>query len=126
MRFGAVGTVGFIVDATTLYFFVYFLDLNLYIGRIFSYGCAVSVTWLLNRHYTFRSSNKEKYREWASFALVNVGGGLLNYATYSLLVAQSVFFQEYPVFAVAIGSLAGMLVNFHFSRKIVFRPSQSD
>lgn len=124
IRFGLVGTIGFFVDTATLYFFVYVFNVDLYVGRIFSYTCAVSATWLLNRLYTFQSTNEKKYQEWARFAVVNMGGGIVNFAVYSLLITQYDFIRENLVFGVAIGSLAGLIVNFYFSKKMVFSRKQ--
>jgi putative flippase GtrA len=46
---------------------------------------------------------------------------VLNRGTYALLVTFSVFCATNPVFAIAAGVAAGMFLNFHLSRTVVFR-----
>jgi putative flippase GtrA len=52
-----------------------------------------------------------------------IGGGLVNYAVFALLVYQLSAVNEQPAWGVAAGSLAGMGFNFLSSRKMVFRQS---
>ena len=48
-------------------------------------------------------------------------GGVVNYATYAIAVATWDFARAHPVIGVAAGSVAGLAVNFHLSRRLVFR-----
>lgn len=59
-------------------------------------------------------------QEWARFVSVNLGGGIVNYTVYALLVALFDWFTAHLTMAVAIGSLSGMIVNFKGSEKLVF------
>ena len=56
LKFGLVGLVGFVVDAGALFLLIAFGDLGPYIGRIYSFLIAASVTWVLHRHFTFKSA----------------------------------------------------------------------
>lgn len=47
IKFPAVGTFGFLVDATILHVFVAVGGLGVYISRLFSYLAAATATWLL-------------------------------------------------------------------------------
>lgn len=124
LRFGAVGTVGFLVDGGVLHAALGLLGLDLYSGRVVSYLCAATTTWALNRHYTFgAASTHPAARQWAKFLVVNIGGGGINYGVYALLVATFPLFAATPVLAVAAGSLAGLCVNFFASKKFVFSPA---
>ena len=51
-RFGVVGSVGFLVDASVLQMLVSWFDGDLLISRIFSYLAAATVTWFLHHIYT--------------------------------------------------------------------------
>ena len=122
IAFSIVGTIGFIVDAGTLHLLLATSGLGFYLGRLFSYLTAASVTWFLNRRFTFKDRRKSgRARQWGRFLIVNTSGGIVNYCIYSLLVFGYPFFQEWPVVAVAIGSLAGLVVNFTASKYLVFR-----
>jgi len=54
LRFALVGTIGFVVDASVLRLVVAIFAINLYAGRLVSFLAAATVTWLLNRTFTFR------------------------------------------------------------------------
>ena len=120
LRFGLVGVVGFIVDASVLRLVVALLGLNLYIGRVISFLTAATVTWALNRTFTFK--HKGAWRaQWVRFLLANALGGLVNFGTYAAMVSSIAVVHSHPVIAVAAGSLAGMGFNFTLSKWLVFR-----
>ena len=59
LRFGVVGTLGFLVDTAVLYLGLA-LGLGLYLGRAISYLAAASANWALNA--TSCSCGVEKFR----------------------------------------------------------------
>jgi putative flippase GtrA len=118
--FGAVGTVGFAFDTATVY--ALRRSLGLYGAGMAAYVVAATVTWLLNRVWTFRGLGGGKmHRQWARFLIVNLSGFVLNRGTYALLVTFVTLCAEQPVYAVAAGAIAGMFLNFGLSRTMVFR-----
>jgi putative flippase GtrA len=120
-RFGLVGFVGFCVDTGIVYSLRY--SLGLYGAGLASYVAAATVTWLLNRRWTFKGRESgQLHRQWALFMLVNLGGFLLNRGAYALLVTYVPLCAREPVFAIIPGMLLGMSSNFKLSRNIVFRP----
>jgi putative flippase GtrA len=121
LRFGVVGTIGFVVDTAVLYGMVA-LGAGLYLGRAVSYVAAATATWGLNRIWTFRGRGSGPvHRQWALFVAVNLIGFTLNYGTYALLVATMPVVAANPILGVAAGSIAGMFTNFVLSRRLVFR-----
>ena len=122
LAFSIVGTIGFVADAGILHLLLATTGFGFYLGRLISYLAAASVTWFLNRRFTFNDRSKTgRARQWGRFLLVNTSGGLVNYCLYSALVFGFVLFQEWPVLAVAVGSLAGLAVNFTASKYLVFK-----
>jgi putative flippase GtrA len=120
MRFAVVGVVGLIVDTAAVYGFRE--SLGLYGAGMLSYLFAATVTWLLNRVWTFRGHGRSPaHRQWAMFLAANLVGFALNRGTYALMVTLLPIAAAQPVIATASGSLAGMFVNFSLSRKVVFR-----
>lgn len=120
LMFGCVGTVGFLADTATVYALRY--SLGLYGAGAVAYGSGATVTWLLNRLWTFRGKGSgPAHRQWARFLLVNTGGFVLNRGTYAALVTFVPVCAAEPVLAVAAGALAGMFLNFSLSRAMVFR-----
>ena len=120
VRFGVVGTIGFLVDTAVLYAGLA-LGLGLYGGRAVSYLAAASATFALNRAWTFRGQGEGRVaRQWALFVVLNLVGFAFNYGTYAALVASVALVAQHPVIGVAAGSLAGMMGNFLLSRRYVF------
>ena len=120
LRFGVVGTVGFLVDTGVLYGMLA-LGAGLYLGRAISYVTAATTTWALNRAWTFRGRGSGPvHRQWALFVAVNLVGFALNYGTYAVLVTFVPLVAAHPILGVAAGSIAGMFTNFALSRRLVF------
>jgi putative flippase GtrA len=120
LRFGVVGTAGFLVDAGVLTVAIA-AGLGPWIGRVVSYLAAASTTFALNRHWTFRDRARGRaVRQWVLFLLLNLVGFACNYGTYAALLAGSSLVAEHPVIGVAAGSVAGLAGNFLLSRRFVF------
>lgn len=121
-RFGVVGTVGFLADATVLTLAM-LAGTGPWLGRAISYVLAASATFALNRAWTFRTADRSRpvAQDWSVFLLVNLVGFACNYGAYAALIAGVPLVREFPVLGVAAGSLAGMTGNFLLSRRYVFR-----
>jgi putative flippase GtrA len=120
VRFGAVGSLGFIVDTATVYGLR--STLGLYGGGVAGYIVAATCNWALNRVWTFRGRGSDPaHRQWALFMLANLIGFVLNRGTYAVLVTFVPVAATQPVIAIAAGVAAGLFANFQMSRKVVFR-----
>ncbi|HSU06122.1 MAG TPA: GtrA family protein [Acetobacteraceae bacterium] len=120
LKFGTVGTIGFLADTAVVY--ALRAPLGLYGAGMVSYLLVASANWALNRAWTFRGQGSgPAHRQWVRFLVANLLGLVLNRGTYAALVATVPLCASQPVFAVAAGSLAGMMVNFTLSRQMVFR-----
>jgi putative flippase GtrA len=120
IRFGVVGAIGFGVNVSALY--AARAVAGLYVAGLAAWLAAATVTWLLNRVWTFRkrARNEAIHKQWAMFVAANLVGFLLYYGTYVSLVTFSSFFAAQPVAAVFAGMLAGVAANFSLSRSWVF------
>jgi putative flippase GtrA len=122
LRFGMVGGIGFLVDAGVLTALLT-IGLGPYSGRVVSFLAAATVTFILNRSFTFRRENPSADHpagEWLAYLGLMVIGGLVNYGTYAAAVALFEPVHRYPVIGVALGSIAGMAINFWTSKTMVF------
>ncbi len=120
LRFGTVGGIGFVVDNATVYGTR--AAIGLYWAGAAAYLTAATTTWLINRLWTFRGRGTgPMHKQWALFLAVNLIGFVLNRGTYAICVTFSAIAAANPVLAIAAGTVAGMFVNFHFSRTVVFR-----
>jgi putative flippase GtrA len=119
--FGVAGILGFVTDTVVLYILKDFF--GLYVARLVSFLFAVNVTWLFNRFATFRTrrSNRPAMMELLIYFCLMLIGGIANYSVYAVLVYKNAQVSMYPVLGVAVGSLAGMSVNFILSRSVLFK-----
>ena len=121
LSFGIIGTFGFMVDVAVLYAVAPLL--GWLVGRVISFLAAASTTWWLNRKYTFAGGASqpplEARRQYARYILVMLGGAALNYASYAATLAL-VSHSHAPALGVALGSIAGMGINFLSARFLVF------
>lgn len=123
--FGVGGFIGFIVDAGIVQLLVSKLHTDPYVGRLFSFTCAATATWLFNRRFTFHQrGNYSLFGEWSRYIVAMSAGFALNYVTYALLVYYSPFVQNWVAIGVAAGSLPGSVVNFLGARQWVFSGSR--
>lgn len=119
--FGLAGTAGFLIDSAVLYTLK--SALGLYTARFISFLCAVVGTWLINRNLTFQhySSQLSLSQEFLRYLPMMLLGGIFNYLVYALSVYNLPTAKEYPVLAVALGSLAGMIVNYLQMKLVLFK-----
>lgn len=116
------GVIGFVVDAGVLQLLVIGLAWDRYTGRLISFLCAATATWLFNRHFTFTGPRKHSLRvEWMRYVLAMSAGFACNFTIYSALVYFFNIDGPWLILAVGIGSVAGLGVNFTASRYWVFR-----
>lgn len=125
-QFAFAGTLGYLVDAGTL---LAVLTLTgPYLGRVVSFLAAVTTTWLINRGLTFRGHPRLRplHREFGLYLLTALAGGAVNLASYTALVYALDLRAVHLPAAVAVGSLAGMLVNYALSKHVVFAKRRID
>lgn len=144
VRFAAVGSVGFLVDAVTM------LSLSFYITAIpargIAFWMAASVNWWLNRHITFDAGDApHAIRQWGRFIGVSCLGFIPNWGCYWLLMSATNINQLYqrvlnhypdlsvfgihhntlamiwPFVAMVPGVLLGLLSNYLLAERWVFR-----
>lgn len=120
LSFAVVGAIGFVVDLGVLYLVA--PALGWYGGRVLSFLAAATVTWALNRRFTFagRHSGASIRREYLRYLLTMLGGALVNYGAY-VLTLHWLGGPLAPALGVALGSGAGLAVNFLTARFLVFK-----
>jgi putative flippase GtrA len=118
--FGIVGVVGFVVDAGALMSLNAVLGLDPFQARAFSIPLAVTVTWALNRRFTFHVAIAPTALEWFRYTLINSVGAILNYTIYAVAILLLNLGRGTPVIALMISAGCAMFVNFKLSRHFVF------
>lgn len=120
VRFCLVGTVGFVIDAGILQSLVSGMGANPYLARIISFLVAASATWLMNRRYTFEVEHAATHSEWVRYITIMVLGAAVNYGAFAITITAWELARTQPWLGVAVGSIAGLGVNFMTSR-LLFR-----
>jgi len=119
IRFGMVGTVGFIVDGGVLQLLVW-AGWGPIAARLVSFPAAVLATWLLNRTITFRDEGPA-LRSLGRYIVVSLGGAAVNFLVYTTLVLASSAMAALPIIPLAIASIIALAFNFLGSKHFAFR-----
>jgi putative flippase GtrA len=121
IRFAVVGATGFLVDAALLGVLIG-QGFGVYSARLASFPAAVTWAWLFNRLWGFRDEKTHRAtREWARYFAVQSFGALVNFSVYSVLLATTFDERvESAIYALAIGSSVGMIVNYVGAAALVF------
>jgi putative flippase GtrA len=121
VRFGIVGSLGFVIDASILAALVHGLAWSPLVARVVSIAVAVLFMWRLHRHWTFSSGTQRppfaQSMMYAAFQALTV---CINYFVFSVLVLEGGIWRAYPVLAAAAGVIAGMGLSYLLSRHITF------
>ena len=88
--FGVGGFIGFLVDAGVVQLLVSKFNVDPYVGRLFSFLCAATATWLFNRHFTFhRRGDYGLFGEWSRYIVAMSAGFAINYLAYAVKPDQA-------------------------------------
>ncbi len=125
LRFCVVGTMGFIIDASTFYLMHDIAGLSPYAARVLSILISMTFSWFGNRTLTFRehaaTAPKAMLQEYLKFVGANAIGAVANYSTFAALIAFAPYPFNYRYFALAAGTGVGLIFNFTLSQRVVFR-----
>jgi putative flippase GtrA len=119
--FCAAGAIGFAVDGGLMVAISTWIGLTPMQARPFSFAVAVTVTWWLNRRYTFSARTPPGVGEWAKYAATNVVGALVNLAVFYLIMLVFPPAQRYPLAVLAVAAGVALVSNFAGSQWLVFR-----
>ena len=109
LKFGAVGASGVIVNFGVTWFFKEVCKFNKYLSNILGFIFAATTNYVLNRWWTFQSTNPQVGTEYAKYFLISVIGLGIDTLTVYLLNGKLKWnFYLSKVFAVG----AAMLWNF--------------
>lgn len=123
-RFAVVGGVGFCVEFLILSVLYRGMGWSPIRARLVSFSLAVTVTWVLNRCYTFPSASRSRSRglEYSSYLAVQGVGAAINFAIYSAILLSTGPAVVPPEAALVVAAAAALLWNYLASRRYVFAP----
>jgi len=121
-KYVIVGGIGFIIDGG-LFSALVASHLNPYESRAISFPAAVSVTWILNRRFTFDTAPPQARRVESQLAIyiwIQLLGALLNLSIFFLLELINPVPNLPKITYLALGSLISMFATYYLSSKKVF------
>ncbi len=120
LKFGLIGVIGFAVEALIITLLGNWMLWDAMTSRCFSFPSAVLVTWALNRQYNFNSRNNVR-TEGARYFLTQLLGAWFNVGTFVAFMHTFPQFNKQPIIGLAVGAIAGLIVNFCLSKFFVFK-----
>lgn len=121
IKFGTIGTIGFIVDASILLLAVEILMFSIEISRAISFLVAVFVTWLLNRIFTFSNNSLFSIKkEYILYLIIQTFGALLNYLIFLILIYNFEIMEQYLLIPLSLASLIIMFFNFFITKRVIY------
>ena len=116
LKFGAVGFSGVFVNFGVTWFFKEVCKLNKYVSNILGFIAAATTNYLLNRWWTFQSTNPQVGTEYAKYFLVSVIGLGIDTLTVYLLNGKLKWnFYLSKVFAIGAATLWNFFGNLLFT-----------
>lgn len=121
IRFLTIGVIGLLTDIVVLYLLRNLLDLIT--AQAIAYVVAVTVSWLLNRVFTFQSEDPNLFKEWFRYSMVYFISGIPNLGLFSALVFTIPYFHAHPIWPVLITAVVIAFLNYYCSKRFAFRTS---
>ena len=126
-RFLVVGCLGFLVDAGVMELVIGLTGLSPLWARSISFPIALSLTWALNRSWTFPEGRARGVKsQYAIYLAVQLTGLAINYGIFAALLGYHPYWEEHPVLALAIGAGAAMVFTFVLSKAVAFAAPRTD
>jgi putative flippase GtrA len=120
-RFVIVGAIGFLVDCGIMLALMRQGD-NAFQSRVVSFSAAVTVTWGLNRAWTFAAAKRaDKKREYVGYFITQTIGAGINLGVFFGFLSLFPTQRNDPVLALVIGAIPALAFNFAASKYLVFR-----
>jgi putative flippase GtrA len=115
IKFCLVGASGLILDFSVTYFFKEKIKIHRYLANGIGFGCAATTNYLLNRHWTFASTNPAVMREYGMFITFSlIGLGINSLFLYAFENRKYNFYVS-KLFAICITTAWNFFANYFFN-----------
>lgn len=121
-RFGVVGSIGTSINFAVYYAMTEIATLGINASAIGAFGVAVISNYVLNHQWTFCVENENRpvnFKQFTYYLLGNLAGLLVNLSVLNGLVAM-VGVRHHLAWQM-LGIACGMIFNFIFAKKLVFK-----
>lgn len=123
LLFVIAGTTGFVADALLTILFIK-SGLSHILSRGLAIPLAMTLTFFINKKYTFKSSRGARYsiyKQFFDYVLANAISQSFNFMVYTILILNVSLLYKLPILAVAVSSLSAMFITFGLSKYWVFK-----
>ena len=122
LKYSAASICGFVTDLTLLKLLTH-LGMEAAWARVVSLFCAMQVTFCINGFLVFRCIElKRAHRQWGAYMATNALGNLVNYLVFTTLLSLHRPLLSNHTIAVGVGAFTAWVVNYSFTRLVVFNP----
>ena len=112
LKFGIVGFSGLFVDFGFTYLFKEIFKVQKYLANAIGFLIAASSNYLLNRIWTFKSTNPEIAVEYGEFILISlIGLGINTFILWFVINRFKINFYIAKAFAIAVVTIWNFLAN---------------
>ncbi|MFZ5724348.1 MAG: GtrA family protein [Pseudomonadota bacterium] len=115
-RFLVTGALGFGIDSS-MFALLLLSGSNPYAARLLAFLAAVGVTYLCNRHWTFRQRAQAHP---GRYLAVQATGAGINMLVFAAVIHYPVWLPQQYYAGQITGALVAMVFNFHMSKRHVF------
>lgn len=116
LKFGVVGFSGLFVDFGITYLFKEKVKINKYVSNALGFVCAATSNYVLNRLWTFQSTNEHVATEYGTFMIVSVIGLGINSLVLWILTDKFKWnFYVSKIFAIGCATLWNFFANLLFT-----------
>jgi dolichol-phosphate mannosyltransferase len=122
LKFAITGGLGTITNLLIFFLCVDILGFNEIPVSVFCFLIAATQNYIINHKWSFARntlSSKLTIKKWIFYILASLAGLLINISVMKLILIK--FTLPYKFIAQAVGIAAGMIVNFLFSKFLIFR-----
>lgn len=116
LKFAVVGFSGVFVDFGITFLCKEKIKLNKYVSNAIGFVCAATSNYILNRIWTFQSTNEDVATEYGSFMIVSaIGLGINSLTLYILTDKLKWNFYFSKIFAIGVATLWNFFANLMFT-----------
>jgi dolichol-phosphate mannosyltransferase len=122
IKYSIVGISGLIINIAIYYLFSEHFGFGINLCSVLAFLFAVTSNYIFNSSWTFLSKNHRgdlTIKDWISYVAGNIQGLIINLFLLNFLV-HIIHFPSH-ILAQAAGIFSGMLFNFYFAKKFVFK-----
>lgn len=117
-KFGGVGLVGFVVDGGLLTL-LNAQGVGVVLARSLSFSCAVAVTFVLNKAYTFETAaQRRSLALFTRYWVVQILGAATNFLLFLLLVQHVPGWAALPLLPLGIACACSAVLTYTLSRHV--------